>query len=383
MDSYVSAQGRQFDEEFVMKGGARHMRYMPSSKGSSVIRVVPCMAGGRPAPMVDSKDGRIGPEGLSNGFIELELAIYMGNKGYHMVCPRPVPGETKGMVHFFHDYIVDYQKSNPISCPPDWRRWQGMKHEGDHTKPDRVLTRPGKYLLVQGYLVAHSGEMCVDKDGRESPKWPVVLCLKPSAHREFFEKVYLPVDTNAPWSSVNNMLGDCMDLATGKLLEVAPYEATLEGNRKQIRYSVTTSDTYPLSAEDAMQVWAPWEDILDLHPTMDEVAIRLAQTFNATTVVKVFEGCPVYSRVCGNEVIQRMLAVENRVIVGSPQPPAYTQPAAPPAPAPAQRTQWPSMPAQPADDEGDDIEEAAPPVSSIGGSIQERLNAAKAKLGRG
>lgn len=392
MKSYSSAsssQGSAFEGDFIIHPGCRHMRYKPTQKGESAIRVVPCIRNGIPEPMITNPD-IIGGEGLSECFMEVDLATYLGTKRYHMVAPPPVPGETKGIVHHFYDFIKKYEETSPVTCPGEWRRWLGKKHEGDRDTPPRVLMRPTPNVLVQGYLIMHSGEVCTNKEGKEQSKWPVVLCLTPSARKDFMEKVFSLLDANAPWGPRNNGLGDCVDLRTGRLLVVSPHEV-IQNKRPQTHYKVECdTDPYPLALDDAVQVWKPWEEVLDLHPSMEETAIRLAQTFSASAVFKAFEECPVYSQVLTNDTLLRMLDTETRAAtipvapVPPPmprvRPPQFTPPPEH-LPPPVAQPSFPPAPDEADEDVEDPEEQAAPPpATSMTSAIQAKIAAAKARL---
>ena len=396
MKSFASTStGGAFEGEFIIQQGCRHMRYSPNQKGESVLRVVPCINNGIPEPMITNPD-IIGGEGLSNCFIEVDIAAYLGTKKYNMIAPPPVPGETKGMIHHFYDFIKKYEETKPVTCPPEWRRWLGKKHEGDQNTPPRILTRPATFVLVQGYLLVHGGEVCTNKEGKEQSKYPVVLCLRPSAQKDMLTKLFTLVDSNAPWGPRNNLLGDCVDLKTGRALIVSTHKVKTNG-QEQTHYKVDCdTDPYPITLDDAIKVWKPWEEVLNLHPSMEETAIQLAQTFSATTVQMAFESCPVYSQVLQSDALARMLEVEAR---GAAKPAPYV-PTAPtwtkPMPAFAPPTESSPMPAQPSfppapdtddNDGGEDpdeqVEPPAPgPESNMTSAIQAKIAAAKARLPR-
>ena len=309
MKSYATTSTQSNDREFIMKESAVHWRYDPQNKGTCVIRVVPMLSPeGKPEPLI--KEGMLPcKEALTDSFIEADTVVFFGNKKYSMICPPAVEGERMGMVHHFVNYIKQFCKNNPRTCPADWMRWQGIKDEGDREKPPESMRAPTNTLFVQGYLIEHNGEKCTNKQGELSPKYPVVLCSKPSGRRDLMDKLLSPLDDNAPWGSANNKLGDILDLDKGRDLHVIPYDVT-NNNRKQIWYKCEAGEVRPLTIEDVAAVWQPWESILDLHPSIEEIGIRLAMTFDAKTVLRVFEECPVYSAVLKVPFILEMAAKE-------------------------------------------------------------------------
>lgn len=391
MKSYTSTTSTQFDNEFMFKEGVRHWRYNPRTKGASVMRVVPAIVNGKPTPMI-SPSSEISEAAISDAFTIVETVSFFGNKDYSMICPGPVEGERVGMVHHFVYYLQDFYKSNPRSCPSDWMRWQGIRDEGDRETPKRIINRPTQTLLMQGYLLEHAGELCMDKTGDVSPKWPVVMCLAvASARKDLLTKIMTPADVNAPWSSANNNLGDILDLQNGRKLAIIPYP-TKNNNVPQTWYKVEAQEVMPLSLEDAEAVWRPWEDILDLHPTIDEIGIRLASTFDATSVLRVFADCPVYSQVCKNQFLLEMAdreAAATKTTTGyrPPVQPSWETPAAPPVKgSPSGTPKMPTFPPEPEEEpEGVDHEVPETPQAPTdpAAAMEARIAALRKQVGGG
>lgn len=294
MKDLSSSKGGRANQEgdWVIKEGSRHMKYAATNKGCSEIRVVPAVVQGKPQPLFLGKEQS--PDNLSDAFIRVDTVCFFGPGSVHMICPPAAKGEDKGPVHHFVDFLRSYVENNPRTCPADWRRWQGKKEDGDTVKPKDVLGRPSPTLLVQGYLIKHKGEVILSKEGKPTLRYPVVLMIKSSGYTDFRDKLLAAKDPNAPWGPWNNQLGgDIIDIDRGLTLVVEPYDLVYN-NRQQTWYRCSTGEPMPLTMEDVNEVWAPWEDILDCSPDYETLGLRLAKAFNATTVIKVYEKCPVY-----------------------------------------------------------------------------------------
>lgn len=319
------------------------MRYLMSAQGVSEIRVVPALDDNRqPEPMMLSGAQEDGS--LSHAFCKVDLVTYFGPKRYSMVAPGPYSeqlgsesiSEPKGPIHHFVDFIRNYVDSNPRTCPSKWRRWLGLKDEGDTTRPKEVLSRPSRFLLLQGYLLQHRGEVIKDQDGNPSLRGPVVLCVRGSGCDDFFDKVIESLDPNAPWGPLNNKLGDVVCPSNGVTLQIIPY-SVVHNNQSQSRYKCEGGQPFPLGLPEIEAAWKPWEDLLDYRPSLAELGVRLAMAFDAETVIKVFEGCPVYRKML-TSTVHEMAEAEQRASAGRvqtgwggqppapPQQPAYTPP---------------------------------------------------------
>jgi len=382
-----------YEGDYILKEGSNHMCYTANSKGLSELRVVPALENGIPQPMIIGSTP--GEESLSDAFIQVDMVSFFGPNPCKMICPQRSPGEDKGPIHHFFDYITRYVEENPRTCPPDWRRWQGKKEDGDTVKPKLVLSRPSVALLVQCYLVRHKGDAVLSKDGKPSLRYPVVFCIRASGAKDFKDKVFRSVDPNAPWGPHNNEIGDILDPVNGKSLIVEPYD-TVYNNQNQTWYRCRTGEPFPLEMDDISAVWAPWEDILDITPSLPELGLRLAKAFNASTVIKVFERCPVYRGMITKEIIdmaasegaQPAISVNSRPSA-APTPP----PAAPRAPsawdnvnqrpvAPTIATAPPAPEPDGDDEEGEDGRPLFEQDRTPAAGIASRVDALRARLSR-
>ena len=383
-----------YEGDYVLKQGVRHMRYAAGAKGLSEMRVVPAMENGKPQPMfVVNKEGQ---HELSDAFVRIDTVSFFGPGGISMVCPQKAEGEDKGPVHHFVDFIRRFVEDNPRTCPPDWRRWQGKKEDGDTIKPKDVLSRPSATLMVQGYLIRHKGEQVLTKEGAVTMRYPVALCIRASGLNDLMDKAFKAKDANAPWGVWNNEIGDLVDPERGLTLIVSPHDVTYN-NRPQTWYQCSSGAPTPLSLADIEEVWAPWEDILDINPSYPELGLRIAKAFNATAVVRAFEKCPVYRQMLsptlrdmasdeakpahstGAAVPPRIL---NGAPAGVPPRPVYQAPSEQPA---AWTPQEPGIDSIPDVDEGDDNEPEAnepPPARPAGpvDSIRDRVSSLKNRL---
>lgn len=359
----------QFEGEFVIRPTSNHMRYTPSGKGDTLFRMVPKMVDGVEEPLITNTEGIISLDGLTGAFVEVDLVTFFGKNSISMICPPPPKGERLGIVHAFHRFIEDYEKNNQISCDPNWRRWLGIKHEGDYSTPPTLLKRPTPHLLIQGYLFEHAGKQQTDKEGRPHPRYPVVLCISQSGRNNLLDQLLEQADINAPWSTENNLIGDILSLANGKAIRVF-LKQEIEGKIRKSKYYVEAlEEAYPLTVEDAVKVWAPWEEVLNLDTPMEELALRLAENFSATAVFKAFETSPVYSQVLSYQPLINLFNAENK---GS----------AVQIPSPKQETTMPSIrtgtPVYESQEEETPFEEEQEPTFQT--SAQDRIEQAKQRL---
>ena len=384
-----------YENDWVVQEGMRHLRYSATSRGLSEIRLVPALEHGNPVPMFKGPEPVM--DSLSGAFCVADMVAFFGPGEAFMICPPPSKGETVGPVHHFVRFITEYVESHPRTCPPDWRRWQGKREDGDTVKPKDVLSRPSKTLFMQGYLIRHRGERLLDREGKETMRWPVVLTVRASGLNNFMDNALEPEDPNAPWGPWNNKLGgDLVDLAQGMTTIVEPYDQVYN-NRQQTWYRVRAGEAMPLTLDDAKAVWAPWENVLDITPDLETLGMRMVRAFNAHAVVKAYEQCPVYRQMLTPDIRDMARDEEGATYstgAAAPIPPqapalphrqAPTTPPPPPAP-PATQGAWvpPEPPAGPASpfDGADSQTEPAPPTSPAE-SIRDRVSNLRNRLERG
>lgn len=400
MKDYSTARGARtgYEGDYTLKEGVKHMRYAVNAKGASEIRMVPAMVNGHPQPMFIGKEATV--ESLSDAFAMVDTVNFFGPGGVSMICPPRVQGEDKGPVHHFVEYIRKFVDDNPRSCPPEWRRWQGKKEDGDTIKPKEVLSRPSPTMMVQGYLIRHKGDRILSKEGAVTTRYPVVLCIRASGANDLRDKLLSAKVEDAPWGPYNNNIGgDLVDPAKGLTLIVEPHDVVYN-TRPQTWYQCRAGEPMALSLDDISEVWAPWEDILDLNPSFADLGLRMAKAFNATTVITVFERCPVYRQLI-SDTLRDMAADEAGVkhSTGVPQPlgprttirgngPSVPARAIPPSEQPSAWT--PSEPAvgglpSGGEEDGANEEPEAPapsPVNAIRqrvSDLQNRLNSVRGK----
>lgn len=390
MRDLSSARNGRMNQEgdWILKENSRHMKYAATNKGATEIRVVPAVVQGKPQPMLTTKEQS--PDSFSEAFIRVDTVSFFGPGSVHMICPPAAKGEDKGPIHHFVDFLRNYVENNPRTCPADWRRWQGKKEDGDTIKPKDVLGRPSPTLLVQGYLSKHKGEVVLSKEGKPTLRYPVVLMIRSSGYTDLRDKLLSAKDPNAPWGPWNNNLGgDIIDMQKGLTLIVEPYDLVYN-NRPQTWYRCTTGEPMPLTKEDVEAVWAPWEDILDFDPDYETLGLRLAKAFNATTVIRVYEKCPVYRQLISANLRDMArdeagASYSTGTAVPSGALPRVVTPAVTPVnQAPSEKAsawvpQEPVMePLQEPDDEEDTTAPAAP--ASPVDSIRDRVSSLRSRL---
>lgn len=323
--------------DFTMNESTGHRRYACSTEGDTEIRVVPSFAHGVPEPLIKSSE--ITSANLSDAFIRVGMVTFYGKNRLSLLEVPPPRGVRQGPLQFFYNYIVNEVKTKPRSCSSDWRRWQGLRDEGDIQAPKRIISPPSATLMCQGLLIQHKGQLCTDKNGNPTMKYPVVLSIKPSGAKTLLDNLLTPIDNNAPWSDDNNIFGNIVDLNRGKTLKVVPYETENNGMR-QTWYKCEVGEEFPITQEQAMSVWRPWNEVLNLSMSIGDMMIKIADTFDARSVVQVFESEPAYAELIPNEVYEAK-AREERIMLGTRTEPVET--------APIQRPSWtpPVMPPAP------------------------------------
>lgn len=337
MRDFTASNTFRYEGDYILKGDT-HMRYSPHSKGITELRVIPAVIDGQPEPMIIGQTQAL--ESLGHLFAKVDMVSFFGPNSYSMIAPGPYSGdidgvpirESRGPIHFFVDYIMNFVDANPRTCPPKWRRWLGGREEGDTVKPRAVIARPSRTALLQGYLVQHKGELMTDRDGNPTLRGPVVLCIRGSGHDSLFDQVLTQKDPNAPWGPLNNALGDIATLETGTTVIVEPFDVVFN-NMNQIRYRCKGGEQLPLSQEEMVRGWKPWEEILDLEPPLEELGVRLAMAFDADTVVQVFSGCPLYHKMITSTVLE-MADREKGITRTTVQAGASLRPSPTVAPAP-------------------------------------------------
>lgn len=334
-----SSTSTGFENDFILAGGCRHFRYALNKEGATEIRVVPSFTDNQPDPIINpDKGSSIYDNALSDAIMIADVATFLGPGKAHMICP-PWPGEKRGPVHTLIYTILDTVENDPKNCDDKWLNWCG-KGRGN---PKNVISRPAQVCMMQGYLFTHKGKPCVDKDGNEVVRSPVLLILNRSASNDLEEKLQTPLDVNGKWGPSNNQLGDFTDLDHGRILRFVPYLKE-HNNREQTWYRTELGEKYPISQADALTVWRPWEQVLPLHATLPEIGTWLTKAFDASTVVKVFEGHPTYAA-CITDSIRMAADRENnlssgRTTVGMD---GYSYPPQP-TPPPPQRRPYPPVP---------------------------------------
>ena len=386
--------------DFIMAEGTMHRRYACSTEGDTEIRVVPSFNEmGQPEPLILSEE--ISSSNISDAFIRVGMVTFYGKNRYSLLEVAPPGRLRQGPLQFFYNYLVNEVKTKPRSCSPEWRRWQGLRDEGDTQTPKRIVSPPSATLLCQGYLIQHKGQLCLDKSGNTTMRYPVVVSIKPSGAKSLLDSLMTPIDQNAPWSDDNNKLGNIVGLDRGTTLKIVPYETEHNGMR-QTWYKCETGDILPLTVEQAKSVWRPWNEVLNLNQSISDVIRRIAETFDARSAVQVFESEPAYAELIPSDVYEAK-AREERIMLGTrtepvdltPKPQTtWTPPPMPPAPTmvggPVRTA--PSMPSagveqglqipmfKEDDDEGFEESTVIPSNSSSGNSLQDRLNALRNRV---
>ena len=306
--------GNSNEGDFIVKPGCRHWRYTLNKQGVTEIRVVPAIgADGKPEPLIDLNRGNELYEHLTDAIAFFDVVSFLGPGKVSMICPI-VEGEAKGPVQTLIDTIKNETKHNPKGCDDKWHLWCG---NGVGVRD--VMSSPSNVAMLQGYLYTHKGVACVDRDGKQSPKSPVLLQLTRTATKEFCDKLGKTVDPNSDWSSVNNELGDFVDPQEGRLLRFTPYPVTYNNNPQTWYHAETCPDVViPLGMDDIMAVWKPWDEVVNWKPTLQEVGGWLVKAFDASTVVKIFENHPTYCQ-CITDNIRSIAEREAQQAVGRVQ----------------------------------------------------------------
>lgn len=314
MQDFYQNKTSAFEGDFTMREGTSHRRYACTPDGATEVRIIPCIRDGVAEPLILSKE--ISTRSISDALIRVPVATFWGKARYAMIDPRPPEGAAKSPLQFFYDYIVDFAKNKPRTCPSNWRRWQGLKEEGDTQTPKRIISAPSFTLMAQGYLLMHKGETVTAKDGSPTLRGPIVISIKPSGAKSFLDQLLSPVDENAPWGDDNNKLGNLADIEKGQVLRISPYE-TMHNNMKQTWYKCEGADGVSIGFMPVYNDWKPWDQVLNLDMPIPEVLRRLSETFDATSVIDVFDTHPVYSRLIPDDVREARLR-EEALTVGVP-----------------------------------------------------------------
>lgn len=337
LTSQANRASAGIENDFILANGCRHFRYSLNKEGETEIRVVPSFTDGVPDPILNPGNGPTIFEALSGAIGIADVAFFLGPGKAHMICPS-YPGEKRGPVHTLVYTILDAAENDPKGCDDKWLRWCGKGAD----RPKNVMARPSQVMMMQGYLMKHKGRPCVDKEGNEVVRSPVLLILNRSATNDMEEKLSTPMDDNGAWGANNNLLGDFTSLEAGRVLRFSPYQKE-HNNREQTWYRADLAEEYPLTIDEAISVWKPWPQVVNCAPSLAEVGIWLMKAFDASTVVKIFENHPTYCE-CITDTIRRAADKEDaaavgRTTVGYGYPP---QPM-PPQPQPMQR-QYPPQP---------------------------------------
>jgi len=310
--------GSSNENDFIMKQGAKHWRYSLRKEGATEIRVVPVLnPDGTTEALIDKNRGNDVFSQVTNALAFYDVVTFLGPGKVHMVCPM-VEGESVGPVQTLINTIKNATKNDPKGCDDNWLSWCGM---GPYSKD--VMSKPASTLMLQGYLYMHKGVVQVDKEGKQSPRYPVVLQVGRSASNELCDKLTKVANPNAEWGSMNNLLGDFIDPQNGRTLLFTPYQKNYNNNIQTWYHADLGQAAIPLSMDDIAAVWKPWDDVIDGNPTLPEVGARLAKAFNATTVIKVFENHPTYVK-CITDGIRAIADREAAAAVGRVQT-GYTQ----------------------------------------------------------
>ena len=305
-----------------------HRRYNCSTEGVTEIRVVPSFnADGFPEPLILGEE--VTTSNLSDAIIKVGMVSFFGKQRYSLLEVAPPKGIRQGPLQFFYNYVVNEVKTKPRTCSPDWRRWQGLRDEGDIQAPKRIISPPSATILCQGYLIQHKGQLCTDKEGNPTMRYPVVVTIKPSGSKSLLDALLTQNDVNAPWSDDNTKLANLVSPDRGHTLKIVPYETDHNGMR-QTWYRCEAGDILPLTMEQARAVWKPWKDVLNLGMTISDVIQKIAETFDARSVVQVFESDPIYRGYIPKEVWEAK-AREERVTIPEPTR-VITGPYIPPPP---------------------------------------------------
>ena len=336
------------ENDFVLVNGCRHFRYSLNKEGMAELRVVPAIeSDGTVQPLLNGSS-QIVYEALTDAVAIVDMVSFLGPGKAHMICPS-YPGEKSGPVHTLVYKILDTVEHDPKNADDKWLRWCGKG--ADH--PKNVMSTPAQVALMQGFLYTHKGKACVDKEGKETVRSPVLLNFNRSATNDLLDKLSKPLDANGQWGPNNNQLGDFVDLEHGRMLQISPY-AKVHNNREQTWYRVECGEEIPITMDEAMAVWKPWDQVINYQPTLTEIGIWLMKAFDAQTVVQIFQDHPTYFQCISDTV--RMVAdreqasAVGRVTVGytAPQPvyPPIPQPA-PTAPDTTPRQDIPAPPPRP------------------------------------
>ena len=337
------------ENDFVLVNGCRHYRYSLNKEGMTEIRVVPAIGPDGTVQPLLGEDGQIVYDALTDAVAIVDMVSFLGPGKAHMICPS-YPGEKSGPVHTLVYKILDTVEHDPKNADDKWLRWCGKG--ADH--PKNVMSTPAQVALLQGFLYTHKGKACLDKEGKETVRSPVLLNLNRSATNDMMDKLSKPLDANGRWGSNNNQLGDFVDLEHGRMLRISPY-AKIHNNREQTWYKVECCDEMPITVDEALTVWKPWDQVINYQPSLCEVGIWLMKAFDAQTVIDVFSDHPTYFQ-CISDTVRmaaerEAAAAVGRTTLGYSAPPPVYPPVPQPAPvvpeSAAPRQDIPAPPARP------------------------------------
>lgn len=302
------------DNDFILKPECRHWRYSLNKEGATEIRVVPAIdpTTGQPEALIDPSRGSDMFQQLTNAIAFVDVVTFLGPGSAHMICPT-YEGERQGPVQYFIGTIQSAVKNDPKGCDDKWLSWCGM---GPNKKD--VMSNPSSVALLQGYLYTHKGAACTDRDGNPGPKSPVVLQLNRSATKELCDKLGKALDPNGQWGSDNNAMGDFVHPQNGRILCFTPYQHVHMTRTQTWYHAEIGSAVIPLTMDDIMSVWKPWDEVINWQPSLTEVGGWLVKAFDASSVVKVFDGHPMYSA-CITDTVRAMAEREEKQAVGRVQ----------------------------------------------------------------
>lgn len=266
-----------------------------------------------PAPDADGTPlATILDDGKPSDFlVEIELAEFVGVRGFHMTVV-PGPNGEPHPFRVFYNAIRTHVEKHRKTVSDQWVRWLGERGEGDDKAPKSILDPPKRCILMQGDLVTQSG--------RPVGKNHVLFRLPPSSRVDLMNGL-------CPGGALE-------DLAEGRQLIVTP-TLTERNGRMMTFYIPTPGERVDLDLDSAASRFKDWHEAVNIHEDPAKVINRLVEAFNAEAVLFAFDGHPNYGSLVSDNIREAAERDANKAAGRVVMPAPVVQAHAPVVPAAA------------------------------------------------
>jgi hypothetical protein len=326
-----SRGGSHSASDMVINKAFQHWLYTPKSTGATEVRVLPASADGVFVPQVAPTD-MAALDQIGDAFHAKEYAGMMGYKKYSYISETADLPDRPSPSMVFRQALEKAVKEEGSKQHPLWAKWLDYKPRS----PDRdvgVMSRPQCRMFIQGVLLRFGGQPVLDKDGRPTARYPVLMPLPRTATTALEKALVTPLDASQPLSAVNSIIGDITSPRGGHTLIIEP---GFDAKGKQA-YSVKAGALYPLDENFCMAQFAPWARLLRIETAAWQIA-RLAETFDAESVDFALSDDPDYGAMVPEGVRGAYGRAQSRSTVvapglspmpGLPPPPMVSMPPPP------------------------------------------------------